>query len=590
MKVVIIGAGPSGLVVCKTLLQEFSEEYPFDPIILEAEDDIGGTFQYRGYENASLVSSKQITSFSDFRLPLDHPDHLTLPEYIKYLRDYARHFKLDDRIRLGCRVTRIRRDPTGGHVVEFVESKVSPQAQTIHADFIAVCSGLHVIPSTPDIPGIENVLHPKISPADGITPQVYHSSAYKARAQLANRRVMILGTGETGHDLAYEAAKAGATEVTLCTRGGFLSFPKVLNDFQLLGFKFEGNLPIDGLITNLFETTYVHPWVAKLHLRWFVSDFVIKRVLWFLTGTQAGCNQWVGELDSERLGRAYVFLNKSNKAMPYINRSYRKRPKFMEYISRYIDPPEDSPPVTNFSVELAPFPTQFLPSGQAVFPVTHRKESKRIQGMTIKPQTVIYATGYTQNFDFFDSEGHYPTLNDIDVRNVFKQGDESIGFIGFVRPGVGAIPPISEMQAMFWTAIITSKIPVPTSLPHYHLLVKETARIKYGVDHSSYMSTLAKDMGAAPDLWKLWQEHGAKVLICYCFGAAFTPFYRLQPPYQTPSAPQIVKAEIWETIARRGIFGNLFMAIIPMAGYAIVNLLALVLEGIWIVAGKALEK
>jgi cation diffusion facilitator CzcD-associated flavoprotein CzcO len=45
MKVVIIGAGPSGLVVCKTLLQEFSEEYPFDPIVLEAEDDIGGTFQ-----------------------------------------------------------------------------------------------------------------------------------------------------------------------------------------------------------------------------------------------------------------------------------------------------------------------------------------------------------------------------------------------------------------------------------------------------------------------------------------------------------------------------------------------------------------
>lgn len=35
----------------------------------------------------------------------------------------------------------------------------------------------------------------------------------------------------------------------------------------------------------------------------FVSDFVIKRVLWFLTGTQAGCNQWVGELPDERLGR-----------------------------------------------------------------------------------------------------------------------------------------------------------------------------------------------------------------------------------------------------------------------------------------------
>ena len=41
-----------------------------------------------------------------------------------------------------------------------------------------------------------------------------------------------------------------------------------------------------------------------------ISDFVIKRVLWLLTGTAAGCNQWVGELDYDRLGRAYVFLNK----------------------------------------------------------------------------------------------------------------------------------------------------------------------------------------------------------------------------------------------------------------------------------------
>jgi dimethylaniline monooxygenase (N-oxide forming) len=35
---------------------------------------------------------------------------------------------------------------------------------------------------------------------------------------------MILGTGETGMDLAYEAVKAGATEVVLCSRSGLDSF------------------------------------------------------------------------------------------------------------------------------------------------------------------------------------------------------------------------------------------------------------------------------------------------------------------------------------------------------------------------------
>ena len=47
---------------------------------------------------------------------------------------------------------------------------------------------------------------------------------------------------------------------------------------------------------------------------------IIKRVLWLLTGTQAGCDQWVGGLPPERLGRAYVFLNKSSRAQAYINK------------------------------------------------------------------------------------------------------------------------------------------------------------------------------------------------------------------------------------------------------------------------------
>lgn len=64
-------------------------------------------------------------------------------------------------------------------------------------------------------------------------------------------------------------------------------------------------------------------------------------------------------------------------------------------MSRYIDPEEDSPPQTDFSVELAPFPSHFEPDGKAVFPITKRKESKKIQEIEVRPQTVIYATGYT---------------------------------------------------------------------------------------------------------------------------------------------------------------------------------------------------
>lgn len=92
----------------------------------------------------------------------------------------------------------------------------------LHAAYVAICTGLHVIPAVPEIEGIEHVL--KTNADADIKPAVYHSAKYKSRSQLTGRRIMVLGTGETGMDLAYEAAKAGAKEVTLCSRGGCEDF------------------------------------------------------------------------------------------------------------------------------------------------------------------------------------------------------------------------------------------------------------------------------------------------------------------------------------------------------------------------------
>lgn len=223
-------------------------------------------------------------------------------------QSYVEHFKLDSgtgwdgqpgRFRMNTRVLKIERKgskhlvtlqrkapalsrpDSGTDISQLPENAEEDNSiYTLEADAIAVCSGLHVTPAVPDLLGIEHI------------PEAIHSSAYHGRSQLAGKRVMILGCGETAMDIAYESCKAGAEEVTLCHRGGYLSFPKVLNNFKLFGINFDGELSIDGLITNLFETAYVHPWVKRTHLRWFVSDFVIKRVLWFMTGTQAGCNQW----------------------------------------------------------------------------------------------------------------------------------------------------------------------------------------------------------------------------------------------------------------------------------------------------------
>jgi dimethylaniline monooxygenase (N-oxide forming) len=411
---------------------------------------------------------------------------------------------------------------------------------------------LHVKPNIPDIPGIEH-----------LRGEAYHSAQYKSRDQLKDRNLLIIGCGETAMDIAYEAIKANAKSVTMCFRTGFLSFPKVLNRFQVFGKTFGGSLPIDGLITNLFETAYVHHAVARSRMRWFVSDSVIKRVMWFLTGTQGGCNQHIGQLPNDRLGRAYVFLNKSHKAMPYLNRPYKKPDPILRLIgNEYIDPPEDAQSVR--WVDTCTCPSSIDKEGRVIFnPNPERRDYRRLKDAVVIPDTLIYCTGYTQSFEWLQPS--YPTPSTASCRNIVDPSQPTISFIGFVRPGVGAIPPIAEQQAMWWTAYLLGKMPrLPSSEPHYHLLAPTNARIQYGVDHSAYMSTLAKDMRASPGLLALWSEYGWEVMLVYCFGAAFTSFYRLTGPFKDPAMKGIVQGELKETVMRRGLVGNFFFGLVPM--------------------------
>lgn len=107
-----------------------------------------------------------------------------------------------ERIRLQTQVVNISRGIAGGHNVSYVCRKSDTEEwdtipQVIHAPYVAICTGLHVIPAIPEIEGISHVL--KIRDSDnGIERKAFHSVDYKSRSQLAGRRVMVLGTGETG--------------------------------------------------------------------------------------------------------------------------------------------------------------------------------------------------------------------------------------------------------------------------------------------------------------------------------------------------------------------------------------------------------
>jgi dimethylaniline monooxygenase (N-oxide forming) len=124
--------------------------------------------------------------------------------------------------------------------------------------------------------------------------------------------------------------------------------------------------------------------------------------------------------------------------MTFINKPYKPRWRLMSLFSSYIDPPEDAQsPAT---IDLAPWPASIDADGKVVFGNSRDgyKEAQRMKSMTVQPDTVIYATGYRQEWDWL-GKGYPrgPEDEQVDVLEVCSGEDPSLGFIGFLRPGVG---------------------------------------------------------------------------------------------------------------------------------------------------------
>lgn len=140
---------------------------------------------------------------------------MSAKRYVQYLNEYCTHFNLWPNIHVNTRVDSVTRTLKGKHVITYT-TKTTGETSEWECDAIAVCSGLHVTPHIPDIPGIEHV------------PVKMHSSQFKEKKQFGvGKTVMILGSGETGSDLSWMAVTSQTKRVVMCHRSGFHFAPKV---------------------------------------------------------------------------------------------------------------------------------------------------------------------------------------------------------------------------------------------------------------------------------------------------------------------------------------------------------------------------
>jgi dimethylaniline monooxygenase (N-oxide forming) len=214
----IIGAGSSGITAAKALADR---GIPFD--CFESSDKVGGNWVFgnrngmsSSYSTLHINTSRERMEYADFPMPVSYPDFPRHDQIARYFDDYVEHFGLRERISFDTSVEHARPCEDGGWEVTIEGDGAVGGRETRRYDALLVANGHHWSPRWPEppIPGS----------FDG---QQIHAHEYKEPNQLAGRRVVVVGMGNSAMDIAVDASYH-ALSTTLVARRGVHVVPKYI--------------------------------------------------------------------------------------------------------------------------------------------------------------------------------------------------------------------------------------------------------------------------------------------------------------------------------------------------------------------------
>ncbi|KAL6486177.1 hypothetical protein MHYP_G00055690 [Metynnis hypsauchen] len=217
-RVAVIGAGNAGLVCIKCCLDEGLE-----PVCFESSDDIGGLWRFKEkaeaerssiYRSLVVNTSKEMMCFSDFPMPAHYPNYMSHSQLLQYFRLYADHFDLLKHIHFQTTVRSVRQkhDFSQSGQWEVVTESSDGCKETHVFDAVFVCSGNFTHPVTPNFPGI-----------DTFQGKCSHSWEYKDPDEFCGKRVVIVGIGNSGGDIAVEISRVAEKTFLSIREGGWVA-------------------------------------------------------------------------------------------------------------------------------------------------------------------------------------------------------------------------------------------------------------------------------------------------------------------------------------------------------------------------------